>query len=51
MLALILLGAAVYAGGVLTLWRLVGKPDGAERELLDTAGRFLQRIRRQPTAG
>ncbi|HEX3112032.1 MAG TPA: oligosaccharide flippase family protein [Candidatus Eisenbacteria bacterium] len=50
MLALILLGAAVYAGAVLTLWRLAGKPDGAERELLDTAGRFLQRIRRQPTA-
>lgn len=50
MLGLVLLGAGVYSGMVLLLWRMSGKPDGAERELLATGGRFLERIRRQPTA-
>ena len=50
MLGLMLLGAAVYAGTVLALWRLRGSPDGAERELLDLAGKFLGRFRRQPRA-
>jgi O-antigen/teichoic acid export membrane protein len=50
MLAMMLLGAVVYVGTVLALWSLRGKPDGAERELLDIAGRFLGRLRRQPTA-
>lgn len=50
MLGLMLLGAAVYAGTVLTLWRLGGAPDGAEREILNVAARFFERIRRQPTS-
>jgi len=50
MLAMMLLGAVVYVGTVLALWSLRGKPDGAERELLDIAGRCLGRLRRQPTA-
>ena len=29
------LGALVYGGAVLLLWRLAGKPDGAERGVLE----------------
>ena len=35
------LGAAIYAVLVLALWRLSGRPTGAERRVLDVLGGML----------
>ncbi len=37
-------GAAVYAAGVLALWRLVGIPDGAERRMISLLKSALRRV-------
>lgn len=39
------LGVLVYASAILSMWLLAGRPDGAEREVLDAARRMLRRGR------
>lgn len=44
------LGIAVYAAAHLALWLACGRPAGAERDLLDLAGRILATLRRRLAA-
>jgi O-antigen/teichoic acid export membrane protein len=41
------LGAAVYGATVLLVWRLAGRPDGAESEALEHLGDYLRAVRRR----
>ena len=48
LIATAIIGAAVYGGFLLTLWRLEGKPPGIETITLRMAGQILKRVRRAP---
>ena len=43
-------GAISYGGALLLLWRLVGRPDGAEREMVGLAARAGAMFRPSPVA-
>lgn len=46
--ALVGLGALAYAGSVVLLWLLAGKPDGTERRIIGAAQEWIA-LRRRPT--
>lgn len=45
LLALIALGVAAYSVVLLSLWQIVGRPEGAERVVLSTLSSFLAKYR------
>ena len=51
LLALVLLGAVTYTGTVLALWWAAGRPDGAERMLLDLGQKSLDQLRGRGQSG
>lgn len=44
--SLVFAGSTLYVASHISFWKLTGRPDGAERFLLDALQRFLTRLRR-----
>jgi hypothetical protein len=44
LLLCVAVGAAIYAGSLYLLWRMSGRPDGAERACLDRAGAAVRKL-------